>query len=300
MFKSIMFLSAIVTMGYVSNLYMDHYLSSKPLQNTVAAATPEANYKEYCAGCHGEQMNAFVDRKWKHGNSDEDLFKGIKSGYHDEGMPGFDTAFTDVEIRELVDYIKTGIKNVKRYEFADKPTSNIFKTETITIRLDTVLTGLKSPWGMAFLPGGDMLVTDKGGSVYRVGKNSKKDLISGVPEVVAEGQGGLMDVILHPQFSKNGLVYLSYSLGKKTDAGTLATTAVARGKLTGNTLTGVENIFVAEPWSKTRHHYGCRMQFAKDGLLYITVGDRGNEKQNPQSLGSDLGKVHRIQDDGAV
>lgn len=261
---------------------------------------PASNYKEYCSGCHGEEMNAFVDRKWKHGSTDEDLFKAIKVGYHDEGMPGFDTAFTDKEITELVQYIKTGIKNVDRYKFTDKVTSNIFKTASLTIRLDTVVKGLNSPWGMAFLPGGDMLVTDKKGSMYRVDKSGNKNMIEGMPEVVAEGQGGLMDVILHPQFKKNSYVYISYSLGKKTDEGVLATTAIARAKLSGNKLSGVENIFIAEPYSKTRHHYGSRMLFAKDGYMYVTVGERGNEKGNPQNLNSHLGKVHRIKDDGSI
>lgn len=300
MFRSFTFITAIATIGLVSNLYFTYKAPVPSLHKTSLKKDPQANYKEFCAGCHGEEMNAFVDRKWKHGNSDQDLFKAIKTGYHDEGMPGFDTAFTDTEITELVNYIKTGIQNVNRYTFTDKVTSNIFKTESLTIRLDTVVSGLKSPWGMAFLPGGDLLVTDRGGSLYRVNKLKEKSLVEGLPEIVAEGQGGLMDVILHPQFQKNGILYISYSLGKKTDNGVLSTTAIAKAKLSGTKLTGVENIFVAEPYSKTRHHYGCRMQFAPDGYLYFSVGERGNEKENPQSLSNDLGKIHRIKDDGSI
>ncbi len=300
MFRSFTLLAAISTIVLVSNLCFNYEAPANIRFKTSLKKTPEANYKEYCGGCHGDNMNAFVDRKWKHGNTEQDLFKAIKVGYPDEGMPGFDSAFTDDEIRELSDFIITGIKNVKRYDFTEKVTSNIFKTKSITIRLDTIATGLKSPWGMAFLPGGDMLVTDKSGSMYRINKNKEKLLVEGLPEIVAEGQGGLLDVILHPQFQKNNIIYISYSLGKKTDNVVLTTTAIAEAKLEGNKLTDVKNIFIAEPYSRTKHHYGCRMVFGRDGYLYFSVGDRGNEKENPQSLYNDPGKVHRIKDDGTI
>lgn len=260
---------------------------------------PDSNYTMYCGGCHGEKMDAFVDRNWKHGNTKEDLFKAIKQGYPDEGMPSFDTAFSDDEIYALVNYIQTGIQNVNQYKFQDAPISNIFETEAGTIRLDTVLSGLDVPWGMAFLPGGEMLVTERGGTLYRV-KDGNKTIINGVPEVLAEGQGGLLDVALHPDFINNKVIYLSYSLSKKEDNDVLSTTAVTRAVLDGNMISDKKIIFEALPYSKTRHHYGSRLQFDKEGYLYISIGDRGNEKENPQSLERFPGKVHRIQDDGAI
>ena len=303
MFRSLSFLIPAGVLGFISMLcftYEPTAFSRNHQHKTSFIKDPETNYKEFCAGCHGEKMDAFVDRKWKHGNSEQDLFKAIKVGYPDEGMPGFDSAFTDDEIHDLTDYIITGIKNVKRYEFTDKVTSNIFKTASLTIRLDTITSGLKSPWGMAFLPNGDILVTEKFGSLYRINKNKKRNFVEGLPEILAEGQGGLMDVILHPQFSKNNLIYISYSLPKKTEKGVLATTAIARAKLDRNKLTGLKNIFIAEPFFRTKHHYGCRMMFDKNGYLYFTIGDRGNEKEHPQSLSNDAGKVHRIKDDGSI
>ena len=263
-------------------------------------ASPEENYKNFCAGCHGEKMDAFVDRKWKHGNTEQDLFKAIKVGYHNEGMPGFDSAFTDDEIKDLVDYIVTGIKNVQRYDFKEPVRSNMFKTESLTIRLDTVMSGISIPWGMTFLPNGEMLVTEREGKIYRVTKSRALQPVTGGPDVVAQGQGGLLDIELHPDFKKNQLVYLSYSLGKKTDSGDVATTAVMRAKLNGNVLEQQENIFEALPYSKTRHHYGSRLEFDKQGLLFITVGDRGNHFALPQSLKSHAGKTHRIRDDGTI
>jgi glucose/arabinose dehydrogenase len=265
-----------------------------------APASVEANYQNFCGGCHGEKMDAFVDRQWKHGNSLQEMIYGIKIGYPIEGMPGFDSAFNDQEIKELAEYILTGIENVKKYNFKETPKSNVFKSESLTIKLDTVATGLAVPWGMAFLPNGDLLVTERSGKLFRIGKNRDKQEIMGVPEVVAEGQGGLMDIALHPNFKQNKLVYISYSLGKTVDGAKLATTAVTRAILKDNTLTNPALIFEALPYSRTRHHYGSRMVFDKMGDLFITVGERGNEKENPQDLARGLGKIHRINDDGTI
>lgn len=261
----------------------------------------ETNYKTYCAGCHGVQMNAFVDRRWKHGNSKEDLFKAIKVGYPDEGMPGFDTAFTDQEIVELADYILKGIANVERYDFKEKPKrAEVYKTEIGSIRLEKVADGMGVPWSMAFLPGGEMLVTERSGKFHRVSKEGKKQAITGVPEVLAEGQGGLMEVILHPNYNKNRTIYLSYSAVKKESGNTLSTTAIMRAVLDGNKLTNQKVIFEALPYSRTRHHYGAKMAFGKDGMLYFSVGDRGNQNDNPQNLKNHCGKIHRIKADGTI
>ncbi|WP_129713600.1 PQQ-dependent sugar dehydrogenase [Pedobacter sp. SYP-B3415] len=264
-------------------------------------AGPEENYRNYCASCHGEKMDAFADRSWKHGSSRDDLFKSIKKGWPDEGMPSFDSTFTDKEVYALADYILKGIKNVDRYKGGDKPKSATFKTEALTIKLDTVVKGLDIPWGMAFLPKGAMLVTDRNGKLYHVAAEGRRSEVSGVPEVLNRGQGGLMDVAVDPAFASNGFIYLSYSKYKKEGGATLATTAVLKAKLSGNQLSSQQDIFVAKPYSRTQHHYGSRLQFGKDGLLYISVGERGNEKENPQQIkGNDLGKIHRIKADGTV
>ncbi|MGV3704209.1 MAG: PQQ-dependent sugar dehydrogenase [Arcticibacter sp.] len=257
-------------------------------------------YMANCSGCHGEHMNAFVDRQWKHGNTQKDLMKAIKHGYPEEGMPAFDAAFTDVEIQALADYILTGIKNVNRYTADEKPKSNIFKTEKMTIRLDTVVAGMDVPWGIAFLPGNELLVTDRNGKLYRAKSDKSKVEISGVPEVLSQGQGGLLDVVIDPGFASNKLIYLSYSKPKNEGGAILATTAIMKARLNGNALTDQQDIFVAKPYSRTRHHYGSRLAFDDKGYLYFSVGERGNEKQNPQEIkGNDLGKIHRIKTDGS-
>lgn len=271
-------------------------------QDSLARKGKVANlYMANCSGCHGEQMNAFVDRQWKHGSTQKDLIKAIKHGYPDEGMPAFDAAFSDEEITGLANYILTGIRNVNRYMIDDKPESNTFKTEKLTIRLDAVVEGMDVPWGIAFLPGHELLVTDRNGKLYRVKNDKSKIEVSGVPEVVAQGQGGLMDVVLDPAFSSNKLIYFSYSKPKNEGGNILATTAVMRAKLTGNKLTEQKDIFIANPYSRTRHHYGSRLVFDDKGHLFFSVGERGNEKQNPQEIkGNDLGKIHRIKTDGSV
>ncbi len=263
--------------------------------------TAVVNYKNYCASCHGEKMDAFVDRKWKYGSKKEDLFKAIKVGYPDDGMPGFDSAFNDNEINELADYILKGIENVKKYDFANEKTSlpDVFKSDELNYKAEKVAEGIEVPWGLAFLPDGDMLIADRNGKFYR-SKSGKLSLINGTPPVLAQGQGGLMDVKLHPNFKQNNFIYLSYSIFKEEGGKTLSSTAVMRAKLTGTTLSDKKIIFEALPYSTTRHHYGSRLEFDKQGLLYITVGERGNQNENPQDLTRALGKVHRVKDDGSI
>jgi aldose sugar dehydrogenase len=261
----------------------------------------ELNYTNYCSGCHGDKMDAFVDRIWKHGNTKDDLFKAIKVGYADEGMPAFDTAFTDQEITDLSEYMLKGIERFKQYQFQDVAVKeNYFPSESLNLKLDTIVKGVKSVWGIAFLPKNELLITEKFGKLFRVTKDKKMIEISGVPEVLSDGQGGLLDVILHSDFKNNQTIYISYSATKKEKGDVLATTAIMKAKLDGNKLTSQQIIFEAFPYSRTRHHYGSRMVFSNDGYLYFSVGERGNEKENPQTLANDLGKIHRLKDDGTV
>jgi glucose/arabinose dehydrogenase len=265
------------------------------------ADTPENTYKTYCSSCHGEQVEMFVDRRWKFGNTKTELVASIAKGHPELGMPAWEASLKPVEIEALAEYIVDGIEKGKKYNFNAAPKSPTFTAASgMTLRLDTVARDLKNPWGLTFLPTGGVLVTDRSGKLYRVDGKGTRSEITGVPEVLAEGQGGLLDVELHPQFAKNRYVYLSYSAVKTTEEGKLSTTAIMRARLDGDRLTDQKVLFEAQPWAKTRHHYGSRLAFDKQGYLYFTVGDRGSEKTNPQSLESDAGKVHRIHDDGRV
>ncbi len=161
----------------------------------------------------------------------------------------------------------------------------------------TVVEGLEHPWGMVFLPAGDgILVSERPGRLRLIRDGElEPEPISGVPEVWAEGQGGLLDVALHPNFDENRLVYLSYS--KPGDHG--ATTAVARGRLEAEALVDVQDVLVAEAWASGGQHFGSRIIFDGAGFLYVTVGDRGGMAR-AQDLGDHAGTTLRVLEDGGV
>ncbi|MBT8046848.1 MAG: PQQ-dependent sugar dehydrogenase [Xanthomonadales bacterium] len=169
-------------------------------------------------------------------------------------------------------------------------------------RTVTVAEGLVRPWSLAFLPGGEILVTEKPGRlrIIRDGVLVEQP-VSGLPEIFAEGQGGLLDVVPHPEYASNGLIYLSYSKPLENDE---STTAVVRGRLEGDRLTGLEQVFEAQ--TRGRGHYGCRLAFDGQGHLFITIGDRqaspsGDLESHPaQDLANHHGVVVRLNEDGSV
>ena len=165
-----------------------------------------------------------------------------------------------------------------------------------TFHLVMVTGGLEHPWGLAFLPDGRMLVTERPGRLRIVADGVlEPEPVAGVPEVWADGQGGLLDVALHPGFAENALVYLSYA--SPDDDGDAAT-AVARGRLVGTRLEDVEEIYVALPRDDGGRHFGSRLLFA-DGYLFVTAGERG-EPDRAQDVGDPAGSVIRLHDDGRV
>jgi len=258
-------------------------------------------FQNFCSTCHGERMEAFADRRWKKGKTKEALFHSISKGDSIGDMPAWEMVLTDRQIKGLVEYIQYGIERVEKYGFQDEVLeSDTFRTPSLNFTLDTVVYGLKVPWGMTFLPEGDMLVTERSGVLYRVDPWGIKVKIKGVPTVLARRQGGLLDVKLHPDFEANQWVYLSYSGIKEEQGDTLATTLVDRYTLDGNSLTQRKQILEALPYSNKFIHYGSRMEFGTDGYLYISVGDRSNRDVNPQSLEVYPGKVHRVKDDGGI
>lgn len=170
-------------------------------------------------------------------------------------------------------------------------------------RVVTVAEGLVNPWSMAFLPNGDLLVTERPGRlrIVRGGRLLEKP-VEGTPAVFAQGQGGLLDVVPHPDFATNRLLYLSYAKPVGVD---MATTAVARGRFENDRLTNVQDIFVADTRGAPGH-FGSRLAFDRNGFLFITVGDRmapptGDLASHPaQDLSNHNGTINRIHDDGRV
>ncbi len=175
--------------------------------------------------------------------------------------------------------------------------SEVVRTERHAVRIEVVVDGLRHPWGLAFAPDGRMLVTERPGRLRLVDAGGRLDPrpIEGVPAVEARGQGGLLDVALHPRFADNGWVYLSYS-GHRDG---LMGTEVARGRLRGHALEDVEILFRAEPKSGGGRHFGSRLRFAPDGHLIVTLGDRGG-RARAQDLDDHAGSTIRLADDGSV
>lgn len=161
----------------------------------------------------------------------------------------------------------------------------------------TVAGPLSFPWGLAFLPDGGLLVTERTGALRRIGTDGAISApLIGVPPVFVRGQGGLLDVALHPAFADNGLVYLSYAHG---DARGNAT-RIARGRLTEQGLADLEVIFTAAPLKDTPQHYGGMLAFMTDGTLLVTTGDGFDYREAAQDRRSMLGKTLRINDDGSL
>lgn len=161
---------------------------------------------------------------------------------------------------------------------------------------ETVVPDITSPWGMVFLPDGSMLISERSGELIHF-KNGKKTEIDNPPDVWARGQGGLLDLELHPDYSDNGWIYISYS---SPEGGSGANTAVMRAKLNGNRLTDQQVLYKATPNTSKGQHFGSRLEFDRAGYLYFSVGDRFDRDNNPQDIGRDGGKIYRIHDDGRI
>ena len=174
----------------------------------------------------------------------------------------------------------------------------IERTEKHAVRVNVLTRGLSHPWSLAFLPDGRMLVTERRGRLYYVAADGTLDPtpIAGLPEQVAEaGQGGLHDVVPHPEFSRNRLVYFAYA-GK--GAGGYGT-ELARGRLDGHRLDGVEVLFRALPKSRGGRHFGGRVVFDGAGHVFLTLGDRG-DRPRAQDLGDHAGSIVRLTEDGGI
>ncbi|HXU43774.1 MAG TPA: PQQ-dependent sugar dehydrogenase, partial [Burkholderiales bacterium] len=170
------------------------------------------------------------------------------------------------------------------------------RTEEHAFRVVKLVQGLDHPWSVAFLPDGRMLVTERPGRLRRVsgGKLEPKP-IDGLPEVTAQGQGGLFDIALHPRFKENALVYFSYNGRGPGGSGT----ELARAKLVGERLENVQVLFRQDPKGRSGLHFGGRIVFDRAGYVYLTLGERG-EMQRAQRSDDHAGSVIRLHDDGRV
>ncbi len=172
-------------------------------------------------------------------------------------------------------------------------TNNSSKSQGYTV----VVPNLDNPWGFVFLPDSSILINEKSGKLIHF-KNDNKTEIKGLPEIYVRGQGGLLDIELHPNYKNNGWIYFTYASPKGEGRG--GNTATMRAKIKNNILVEKQLLYKASPNSTRGQHFGSRIVFDDEGFLYFTIGERGDRDTNPQDLTRDCGKVYRLHDDGTI
>ena len=294
--QKLVIITVTIVLGVFLSIKHGEKLFDKPVpQNSISKA-----YNNYCLGCHNDKKSSFVNRTWLFGNSREDVIKSIKNGRVAHGMPSFNDGLSDKVIEGMADYI-LGLQ--KMVPLSEKGhivgADGIEHSEVLKFKVDTVVSGLDVPWGLEFLPNGDLLISERKGELLRFTTSGVLNTIKGLPAIKASGQGGLLDLELHPDYENSGWLYFAFSSPNKGDDN-LVNTAIMRARLKGNELVDKELVFKAFPETEKRHHYGCKLEFDKEGYLYFSVGDRGNRDRHPQYLDNDCGKIHRIHDDGSI
>lgn len=271
----------------------------------------EQIYQNYCAGCHGRNFEGgsggnLADGLWKHGGTDEEIVQSILVGRPELGMEPFRTLLTEEQARAMVVFFREKEKDerYRKTEFPKPDPRKVTKTQHHNYRTEVVVgEGLRLPWSLAFLPDGRMLVTERSGPVRIVEANGKLNPkpIAGTPAVIEHGQGGMLEVGVHPAYEKNGWIYLGFSDGWRSPGGRPNTlTTVVRGKIRDGKWTAQEPIFKADRkfYTSAGVHFGTRFVF-DNGFLYFIVGERGG-KMEVQDLTRPNGKIFRLHDDGRV
>ena len=193
--------------------------------------------------------------------------------------------------------LKTKDTTAKNQEKEETSRQDDLSVANRDYNIRTVVDNLSNPWGMTWLPDGSMLITEKSGDLIRF-KNGSKTEIKNVPEVYNRGQGGLLDIELHPNYTENGWIYMTYASSEGSTKG--GNTALIRCKLKGNSLVNIEKLYKAQPNTTSGQHFGSRIEFDNQGFLYFSIGERGKRDINPQDITRDGGKVYRLNDDGSI
>jgi glucose/arabinose dehydrogenase len=264
---------------------------------------------ELCVGCHGPNLNggvapSLLDSQWKSGSDDASILRSIRDGFPQANMPPYAAVLSDEEQRAMLAYIRRLGRQLALGLIpasVQHPASVTLKSERHTFKLETFAAPLDTPWGIVFLPDGQMVVSDRIGSL-RVIKDGvvHPEPIRGTPKPFVRQDGGFLDLIAHPDFAQNGWLYLAYTEAGKAPRSTM--TVVVRGRIQDGTWVEESDIFRAaqEFYSIDDYsHYGCRFLFDRAGHLFFTIGDRGRAHE-AQDLRSPLGKIHRVFDDGRI
>lgn len=168
---------------------------------------------------------------------------------------------------------------------------------SMALNIEEIATGLVNPWSIAFLPGGSMLVTERAGRLRIIRDGQLVETpVSGTPETLVWNQAGYFDILPHPDFAENNIVYLAYAHGSRKENAL----RISRATFNGETLSNVETIYDAKPVKDTGHHFGGRMVWGGDGKLYVTIGEGSRYKEKAQDLSSSFGAVVRLNEDGSI
>lgn len=265
-----------------------------------------ALYGTLCANCHGPTLQggqgpSLVDDEWTHGKSDEDVARVIRDGVAGTPMVAFRGALSEEQIRALVIHLREFEARARAGALpaGPPPFPERFTSEAHAFRVDTVVSGLDTPWGLEFLPDGRLLVTERPGRLRLVRGGHASPPIDGLPRIWVQQDGGLLDVAIHPRFAENRLVYLAFS--EPGAAQGASSTRIIRGRLGDGRLVDQQTIFQprADLYWANNTHFGARLLFDATGALLFSIGDRGHMR-DAQDLASPYGKLHRVLDDGRV
>jgi aldose sugar dehydrogenase len=269
----------------------------------------ESLYQKHCSHCHGIKFQggnakSLVDGVWQFGDSAGHISRNIKFGITHLGMPAYEKTLADQQIKQIATYL---LEAEKKAGAAKPPVPATLQTLDYDIGVEQWIQGLEVPWSLAFLDKDTALVTERPGRLRVIEKGhlySKP--VEGTPEVVAEGQGGLLAVAFDPDYAEEGnqWIYLAFSHGLEIEpngARARAMTKLVRGRIDGNNWKDEETLSEAphDTYRTTRHHYGTRIVFDKKKYLYFSIGDRGTGA-HAQDLSKPNGKIHRIRRDGSI
>ena len=260
-------------------------------------------YEEYCATCHGSDLKggmaqSLVDGVWQFGARDSYIFRNIKFGIPDRGMPGYQETLQDEEIKNIVAFMQAE----EKMSGIDRPVAPAeLQTLDYDLKVEVWQNNLDIPWAIDFIDKETALITERPGTLYVV-ENGVRQKVANTPRVLHQGQGGLLDVAVDPDYAQNKWIYLAYSHALEAgDRRPPAMTRIVRGHIQNNAWTDEQVLFEAdhEHYRTTRHHYGCRIVFDPEGYLYFAIGDRGIQDQ-AQDVTLPNGKSHRINRDGSI